>query len=78
MRHLNHLFALMGTDGMKHFILTATLTALLALVMPPWVAAIITTAVGIGKEIHDRISGRGAAEWKDVLCNLAGTIIGMI
>lgn len=78
MKHINHLFSLMGTDGMKHFILTATLTALLALVLPAWMAALITTAVGTGKEIHDRISGRGAAQWKDVLCNLLGTLVGMI
>lgn len=68
----------MGTDGMKHFILSATLTALLALVMPPWVAALITLAAGAAKETYDRVSGRGTAEWKDVICNLAGIIIGAI
>lgn len=78
MKQLEKLFALMGTDGMKHFILTATLTALLTLVLPWHWAALITTAVGIGKEAYDRISGRGAAQWKDVLCNLLGTLVGMI
>lgn len=78
MQRLNKLFALMGTDGMKHFILSATLTSLLALILPWWVAALCTLSVGAAKEIYDRVSGRGTAEWKDVLCNLAGTIIGMI
>lgn len=78
MNRLNHIFALMGTDGMKHFILSATLTALLALILPWYWAAIITLAVGAAKETYDRVSGKGSAEWKDVLCNLAGTIIGAI
>lgn len=78
MNRLNHLFALMGTDGMKHFILSATMTAILSLVLPWYWAALITLAAGLGKEVYDRVSGRGMAEWKDVVCNIAGTIIGAI
>ena len=78
MNRLNHLFTLMGTDGMKHFIISATLTALLTLILPWYWAALITLAVGLVKEAYDRVSGRGMAEWKDVLCNLAGIIIGAI
>lgn len=68
----------MGTDGMQHFILSATLTALLALVLPWWAAAAITLSVGLGKEAYDRITGLGMAEWKDVACNIAGIVVGMI
>jgi hypothetical protein len=78
MNRLNHLFTLMGTDGMKHFILSATMTAILALGLPWHWASLITLTAGLGKEVYDRLSGRGMAEWKDVLCNLAGTIIGAI
>ena len=78
MKQLEKLLALMGVDGMKHFILSATLTALLALVLPWWMAAAGTLAVGLGKEAYDRITGRGVAEWKDVMCNLAGIIVGAI
>lgn len=78
MQRLNNLFALMGTDGMKHFIVSATMTAILSLVLPWYWAAIITLAVGAAKETYDRVSGKGSAEWKDVICNLAGIIIGAI
>lgn len=78
MNRLNQLFTLMGTDGMKHFILSATMTALLSLVLPWYWAALITLAAGLGKEVYDRVSGRGMAEWKDVVCNIAGIIIGAI
>ena len=78
MQNLHKLFALMGTDGMQHFILSATLTALLAIVLPWWMAAAGTLAVGLGKEAYDRITGRGVAEWKDVMCNLSGIIVGVL
>lgn len=78
MKQLEKLFTLMGVDGMKHFTLSATLTALLAIVLPWWMAAAGTLAVGLGKEAYDRITGRGVAEWKDVMCNLAGIIVGAI
>ncbi len=78
MNRLNKLFNLMGTDGMKHFILSATMTAILALVLPWYWAALITLSVGAAKETYDRVSGKGTAEWKDVICNLCGIIIGAI
>lgn len=78
MKQLEKLFTLMGVDGMKHFILSAILTALLAIVLPWWMAAVGTLAVGLGKEAYDRITGRGMAEWKDVACNIAGIVVGMI
>lgn len=78
MKTINRIFTIMGVDGMKHFILSATLTALFAIVLPWWMAAAGTLAVGLGKEVYDRITGRGVAEWKDVLCNLAGIIVGVL
>lgn len=78
MKHLEKIFTFMGNDGMKHFILSATLTALLSLILPWWMAAAGTLAVGLGKEAYDRITGRGMAEWKDVMCNIAGIIVGAI
>lgn len=78
MRNLEKIFNLMAVDGMKHFIVSATLTAMLALILPGWAAMLATMAVGGAKEIYDRISGRGSAEGKDVICNLCGTIVGGI
>lgn len=78
MKHIEKIFTFMANDGMKHFILSATLTALLALILPWWMAAAGTLAVGLGKEAYDRITGRGMAEWKDVVCNIAGIIVGAI
>lgn len=78
MKHLEKIFNLMAADGMKHFIVSATLTALLAIILPGWMAMLATMAVGGAKETYDRITGQGAAQWKDVVCNLCGTVVGAI
>lgn len=68
----------MGSDGMMHVILSSIIVILLSLVLPKWIAAIITLSIGIGKEAYDKVSGKGCAEWKDIVCDLVGIIIGIL
>ena len=75
---MNKLFNLLGNDGCKHIILSAILTVGLNLFLQWWVAALITIAIGIGKEIYDKVSGKGCAEWKDMACDIVGIIIGIM
>lgn len=44
------------------------------------IAATSTLAIGLAKEIYDRLSRRGTASWKDLVANLAGIglAVGMI
>lgn len=70
------LFNYMGWDGMKHFIISSTLTALLALFLPWWVAGLAVFVVGMAKEV---LEARTAPfEWHDVVCNLAGIAIALL
>lgn len=78
MSYLNKLFAWMGSDGMEHVILSALIACILNIVLPWWVAAIITLAVGIGKEIYDKVSGKGCSEVKDIVCDIVGILIGIV
>lgn len=78
MKYLNKLFAWMGRDGMMHVILSALIACLLNLVLPWELAAIGTLAVGIGKELYDKRSGKGCAEMKDLICDIIGVIIGIL
>lgn len=78
MKYLNKLFAWMGNDGMMHVILSALICAVLNLFLPWELAAMITLAVGIGKELYDRISGKGCSEWKDIVCDIVGILIGVL
>ena len=41
-------------------------------------AALITFAIGIVKEIYDKVTGKGCAENKDMECDIIGIIIGAL
>lgn len=65
-------------DKLLHVVVSAALSAVLALVLPWWAAALITLAIGVAKEVYDKVSGRGCAEWKDLVCDLIGIVIGVL
>ena len=78
MKILSKLFTWMGSDGMAHVILSALITSVLALVLPWELAGMVTLAIGIGKEIYDKCSGKGYVEVKDVVCDIIGILIGVL
>jgi hypothetical protein len=41
------------------------------------VAGLLTLCVGIGKEVYDKVSGKGCAEWEDLVADLVGTVVGL-
>lgn len=46
--------------------------------LPVWVAAALVLLIGIIKEVYDKVSKKGYAEWKDIACDIAGIIIGIM
>jgi hypothetical protein len=78
MNKLSNLFNLIGSDGMKHIILSAILTVVAKWLLPVWVAVGVVLAIGIAKEIYDKVSGKGCAEWSDLLADFVGVIIGIL
>ena len=73
----NFLMNLFREDKLKHIVVSAIIMVALSLVLPKWVAAMITLTIGIGKEVYDS-TGKGCAEWKDIVCDLIGIIIGVL
>ena len=65
-------------DKLKHVVVSAIIAVVLNLFLPWWVAAGITFAVGIGKEVYDKVSGKGCAEWEDLAADLIGILIGIL
>ena len=65
-------------DKLLHVVVSAALSAVLALVLPWWAAALITLAIGVAKEVYDKVSGRGCAEWGDLLADVIGIAIGVM
>lgn len=78
MNRLNNIFNITGNDGMKHIILSAILTVVGKLLLPLWVVCPLVFAIGIVKEIYDKVSGKGCAENKDMVCDIIGIIIGAL
>lgn len=75
---MNNLFNLIGSDGMKHIILSAILTVVAKWLLPVCVAVALVFLIGIIKEVYDKISGKGCAERKDIICDIIGIVIGVL
>lgn len=78
MSRLNNTLDLIGYDGMKHIILSAILTVVAKWLLPVWVAVGVVLAIGIAKEVYDKVSGKGCSEWKDLICDVLGIVIGVM
>lgn len=65
-------------DKLKHVIVSAVVMVMLSLVLPKWVAGLITLSIGVGKEVYDKVSKKGCCEWKDIMCDLIGIVIGVL
>lgn len=69
---------LLREDKLKHIVVSAIICVALNLFLPRWVAAILTLAIGVGKEVYDKVTGKGHPEWKDLLADLIGILIGVL
>lgn len=65
-------------DKLLHVVVSATVTALLSHIMPFVGLLLIMTLIFIGKETYDKLSGKGSTEWKDIVADYVGFIIGVI
>ena len=68
----------MTIDKYKHIVVSAIIMVIFNLFLPTYLAAIITLAIGIGKEIYDKVTNKGCAEWKDLIADVIGIIIGIL
>ena len=68
-----------GQDGLLHILCCIVLVSVIDIVLPLWVAVLITAAVAVGKElVWDLWLGKGSPSWKDLLCDLIGIAIGTL
>ena len=75
---MKSLLNLLHEDKLKHIVVSAIIMVALNLFLPWWVAGLITLAIGVGKEVYYKVSGKGCAEWGDLFCNLFGILIGIL
>ena len=75
---MGKILAWFGTDGLAHVLVSLVLCAVLAAFLPWWAAVIITLAVGVAKEfVWDLWLKRGTCDLKDIVCDIAGTLLGI-
>lgn len=66
------------TDGVLHIAVSALLMIVLGWMKPICVPIILVVCIGVFKEAYDRISGRGTAEWHDLICDAIGIALGIV
>ena len=69
---------LLTEDKLKHIVVSAIIAVALNLFLPWWVTGLITLAIGVGKEVYDKVSGKGHPEWEDLAADLVGILIGVL
>ena len=67
-----------GRDKLLHFAVSAVLTKILVLLGVPLAdVLIVMTLIFVDKELYDYASGRGKAEWGDIVADYAGMIVAL-
>lgn len=69
---------LLTEDKLKHIVVSAIICVALNLFLPWWVAGLITLGIGVGKEVYGKVTGKGHPEWKDLVADLVGILIGVL
>ena len=77
-RRLSSMKSLLSEDKLRHIVVSAIIAVALNLFLPWWAAGLITLAVGVGKEIYDKVTGKGHSEWKDLVADVVGILIGVL
>lgn len=66
-----------GFDGLMHIMLSAIMVGTLKHIIGALGAVVVVSLIGIGKEIYDKHTSKGCAEFKDLVCDFAGIIVGV-
>lgn len=65
-------------DGLLHIETCFVIYTIIHAISVWWVAVLFTMAIAIGKEVYDRVTGKGTAEWHDVFCDAAGLLLAIL
>lgn len=63
------------TDGWLHIFVSALICCAFGW-LPCWIAPMLSFAVGISKEVYDKVSDKGCAELHDLACDALGCFLG--
>lgn len=76
---IGRLLKYFGQDGLTHILVSLVLCAVLGVFLPLWAAVLITLAVGFIKElVWDLWLKKGTAEWRDIVSDAVGILLGVL
>ena len=64
------------TDKLLHASVSCNVMVFLCALCPIWWSALLTLEIGAAKEVYDKCSGKGNAEWQDLLADAVGIVAG--
>jgi len=67
-----------GIDKILHVLVSLVLMLEFQRFLPVWGALTVVLAIGIIKEIYDKVSGKGTPDWRDIVADCIGIILGLI
>lgn len=67
-----------GIDKILHVLVCLVLMLEFQRFLPVWGALTIVLAIGIIKEIYDKVSDKGTPDWRDIVADCIGIILGLI
>lgn len=76
---MGRLLKYFGQDGLAHILASLVLCAVLGAFLPLWAAVLVTLAVGFIKElVWDKLLKKGTAEWRDMVSDTVGIVLGVL
>lgn len=76
---INKIFDYFNYDGCKHIIVSAILTVIISIILPNITAGILVLLIGLCKEfVYDKYLNKGVFDYKDIIANVIGILIGII
>ena len=79
MKWLSKVASRAGVDGLLHVIISALIVLIMQIFAPWWAAVLVAFLIGVAKElIWDLWFKKGQMQVKDLICDLAGIIIGCL
>jgi hypothetical protein len=62
-------------DKIQHFIVGFALS-MLGVIFTPFV--LLGFIFGVGKEVYDKVTGKGVAEWNDMIATFYGALLALL
>lgn len=75
---INNIINKVGIDKILHLLVCLSLTLELRRFIDLWIAIVIVLIIAIGKEVYDKLSKKGTCDYKDIIADCIGIIIGCL